>query len=98
MASAVGLCAPLLVGMAVHDLTAGLTAGLGAFTALFGKGRPYLHRAVLLVGIAVGLTAAVVIGALAGRLGGAAFLVVAAAAGLAAFLCAALDTGPRPRW
>jgi uncharacterized membrane protein YccC len=57
--SAVCMGAPVLVGWLVGDLTSGLTATLGGFTALYGSGRPYRNRAALLAVIAVSLSAAV---------------------------------------
>ena len=48
--AAVCMGAPVLVGWLAGDLTAGLTATLGGFTALYGSGR--LHR--LGSGLAVG--------------------------------------------
>ncbi len=41
-----GIC--LLAGWLLDNQAAGLTANLGAFAALYGSGRPYRNRAVLL--------------------------------------------------
>ena len=41
---------PALIGWAVGDLSAGLMATIGGFTALYGAGRPYLNRAAYLAG------------------------------------------------
>src|SRR6476661_4990256 len=62
-----GACAGLVVvlGWAVGDLPAGLTASVGAFTALYGGGRPYRARAVELAVIAPAFAAVVTLGALA---------------------------------
>lgn len=84
----------VLVGGAVGELSAGLVASVGAFTALYGQGRPYRSRAVELAVIAVAFAAVVVLGALAARSVWSAVVVVAALAAVATWLCQALDTGP----
>jgi uncharacterized membrane protein YccC len=44
---------PLLIGWVAGDVAAGLTVTVGAFTGLYGSGRPYLHRGVELAILAV---------------------------------------------
>ena len=53
---------PVLAGWLLGDLTAGLIATLGAFTGLYGGGRPYVNRAQLLAVIALSLSEAVGLG------------------------------------
>src|SRR4051794_35372730 len=91
-----GACAGLVVvlGWAVGELSAGLTASVGAFTALYGGGRPYRARAVELAVIAVAFAAVVTLGALSAVSAWVAVVVVAAIAVVATWLCQALDTGP----
>jgi len=92
--AAVCMGAPVLVGWLVGDLTAGLLATLGAFTALYGSGRPYFNRAGLLAVIALSLSAAVGLGIWAAAITWVGVLTVAAIASIATLLCNALDVGP----
>jgi len=85
---------PVLVGWLSGDLAAGLMATLGGFTALYGSGRPYLNRAVLLAVVAVSLSAAVGLGIWAATITWVGVLTVAAIATLATLLCNALEVGP----
>ncbi|MFC5143053.1 FUSC family protein [Actinomycetospora rhizophila] len=91
-----GTCAGgvVLIGWSVGEVSAGLTASIGAFTALFGNGRPYRHRARELAVIALAFALAVTIGALAESSVVASILVVAAMAVVATALCRAFGTGP----
>ncbi len=91
-----GACAGgvVVIGWAAGELSAGLTASVGAFTALYGGGRPYRARAVELAVIAVGFAAAVTLGALSAVSLWVSVVVVAALAVVATWLCQALDTGP----
>ncbi len=91
-----GLCAGLVVtlGWAAGELSAGLTASVGAFTALYGGGRPYRSRAVELAVIALAFAAVVTLGALSAVSVWVTVVVVAALAVVATWLCQALDTGP----
>ena len=91
-----GACAGLVVvlGWAVGELPAGLTASVGAFTALYGGGRPYRARAVELAVIALAFAAVVTLGAIAAVSLWVTVVVVAALAVVATWLCQALDTGP----
>ena len=93
-ALAMGLCAG--VGWWSGHEGMGLLATLGAFTALYGSGRPYRHRASLLAAVGAGLVVCVAGGVAAA---GAAtvwpgLLLASAVACLAAFLCSALIVGP----
>ena len=91
---AMGLC--VVAGWLAGDEGAGLLATLGAFAALYGSGRPYRHRAVLLAIIGAGLVVSVV-GGVAATAADAAWPGVLLAAGIAfvaAFLCSALIVGP----
>ena len=91
-----GACAGLVVviGWAVGELSAGLTASVGAFTALYGGGLPYRARAVELAVIALAFAAAVTLGAVSAVSSWVTVVVVAALAVVATWLCEALDTGP----
>lgn len=86
--------APVLVGWLAGDLTAGLTATLGGFTALYGSGRPYRNRAALLAVIGVSLAAAVGLGIWAASITIVGVLTVAAIATVATLLCNSLEVGP----
>ena len=85
---------PVLVGWLAGDVQAGLTATVGAFTALYGSGRPYRWRARLLGVIAVALAVAVTAGAWAADVPWVAVLVLAVVATAATLLCNALRVGP----
>ncbi|MDD0859407.1 hypothetical protein NHF46_20155 [Arthrobacter alpinus] len=54
--------APLLVGWLTGDMSVGLMASLGAFTSLYGSGRPYLNRARLLALLALSFACSVALG------------------------------------
>lgn len=87
--------APVLVGSAAGDVTAGLMATIGAFTALYGSGRPYLNRAVQLALIAVSFALSVALGVWASAESGwLAVLVVGVIAMAAVLVCNALAVGP----
>lgn len=85
---------PVLVGWLAGDIGAGLMATLGAFTALYGSGRPYLNRAQLLATVAVSLSIAVGLGIWAATYTWLGVLVVAAIATVATLVCNALEVGP----
>jgi uncharacterized membrane protein YccC len=92
--SAVCMGVPVVVGWRAGDITAGLTATLGGFTALYGAGRPYLNRAVLLGVVAVSLGVAAGVGIWASSITWVGVLAVAAIATIATLLCNALGVGP----
>lgn len=92
--AAVCMGVPVLVGWLLGDLAAGLTATLGGFTALYGSGKPYLNRAVLLGVVALSLSGAVGLGIWAASITWLGVLTVAAIASGAALLCNALEVGP----
>jgi len=88
------VAAPVAFGWSVGDVPAGLVASIGAFTALYGAGRPYNNRALVLAAIANGLACAVGLGAWSqpfGRLGIATVVLVATCA---TFFCNALRIEP----
>ncbi|GAA4910625.1 putative membrane protein YccC [Actinomycetospora succinea] len=91
-----GACAGgvVLVGWSVGAVPAGLTASIGAFTALYGNGRPYRYRAIELATIALAFALVVTIGALAESSVWVSIVVVAVIAVVATALCQAFDTGP----
>jgi uncharacterized membrane protein YccC len=91
-----GVCmaTPIAAGWVLGDVPAGLTASLGAFTSLYGGGRPYLHRSVHLGVIAICFAAAVALGNWSGQLAWAGVLTVSAIAMVAVLFCNALTVGP----
>lgn len=95
-AARAGLCmgVPVLVGWAAGDVTAGLMATIGAFTALYGGDRPFLNRAIHLAVIALSFAVAVTLGVWAAKTPPLVVPVVAAIAMVATFLCNALRIGP----
>ena len=56
------MAVPVLIGWAAGDIAAGLMATIGAFTSLYGSGRPYLNRGVHLGVIAACFSVAVALG------------------------------------
>jgi hypothetical protein len=93
--SALCLAAPVLVGWLAGDLNSGLTATLGGFTALYGAGRPYLNRAVVLGVVALALSACVGLGIWDAESAWAGVLTVAVIATVATVLCNAFAVGLR---
>ncbi|MBV6303710.1 FUSC family protein [Candidimonas humi] len=69
-------------------------ATIGAFTALYGSGRPYLNRAIHLAVIAVSFALAVALGVWAAEVPLLVVPVVVLIAVAATFLCNALSVGP----
>jgi hypothetical protein len=53
---------PVFVGIIVGHPDDGLLATIGAFTSLYGSGRPYVYRAVMLALVALGFALAVAAG------------------------------------
>lgn len=92
--ASIGMGLPVLVGWAAGDITAGMTATIGAFTALYGSDRPYLNRAVYLAVIAVSLAVAVTLGVGAAEISLLVVPTVVVIAVVATFLCNALRIGP----
>jgi uncharacterized membrane protein YccC len=92
--AALCLAAPVAIGWALGDTTAGLTATIGGFTALYGSNRPYVSRAVHLAVIAMGFAAAVALGDWAAGVPWLGVLAVSVIAMVATLLCNALATGP----
>ncbi|MGQ4659854.1 FUSC family protein [Lysobacter sp. F6437] len=86
--------APIVAGALAGDVPAGLMAGIGGFTALYGAGRPYLSRARHLAVIAVAFALAVGLGLWAGTTAWATVVMVALIAMLATWLGNALQIGP----
>ncbi|MDI9915652.1 FUSC family protein [Rhodococcus sp. IEGM 1379] len=92
--AAVCMGAPVFIGWLAGDFTAGLTASLGGFAALYGSGRPYLNRAILLAVVAISLSVAVGLGIWASSIIWVGVITVAAIATAATLLCNALEVGP----
>jgi len=94
LAAAVCIAAPVTFGWSLGNVSAGVIATVGAFTALYGADRPYLNRALVLTATAVGLACAVGLGVWSqphGRLG---IISVVLVATFATFFCNALRIGP----
>ncbi len=91
-----GICmgAPVIAGALAGDVPAGMMAGIGGFTALYGAGRPYLSRARHLAVIALAFALAVGLGLWAGASVWATVSMVAIIAMLATWLGNALQIGP----
>jgi len=85
---------PVAAGVLGGRVDEGLMAMLGAFTALYGGGRPYAYRAIMLALIATGFALAVGIGVAASRSHVTAIVAVSAIAMAATYLCLVLETGP----
>ncbi len=85
---------PILAGWLAGDTAAGLMAGIGGFTGMYGSGRPYVSRARLLALIAVGLAIAISVGLWVGGIAWAVIVSVALTAMLATWLSNALQIGP----
>lgn len=76
------LCAmlPLAIGIALDQPGLGAAGALGAFTAIYGHALPYRRRAVVLAGVALGMTLSAWLGALTGHHSGTLSFVVGALA------------------
>lgn len=92
--TALSAAIPIVIGVAVGDVGAGLVATLGSFTARFGGDRPYLNRGIQLAVIAISLAAGVTVGAWAAPVIWLAITAVTAVAVAAVWICAALSVGP----
>ena len=84
----------VLIGWWAGDVPAGLTASIGAFTALYGGRRPYRFRARQLAAVALAFATVVTLGAWSEFSVWASVPVVAAIAVAATALCQVVDTGP----
>lgn len=91
---AVSTAIPILIGWAAGDISAGLIASLGAFTADYGTDRPYLNRGAQSAVVAVALAAAVTVGAWAAATTWLAVVAVSAVSVVAVWLCSSLSVGP----
>ncbi len=85
---------PVITGVVYGDIGAGLLATIGGFTALYGSGRPYLHRAMELAWIGLAFAVAISLGNWAATLSGFTVPLIALIAMLATWLCNALRVGP----
>lgn len=92
--AAVSMGIPLATGVAVGHLPWGLTATMGAFTAIYGAKEPYRRRAVLLAGVGTGFVLSVAAGSLAGGRIWLAPVVVGLVGAVATYVCDALRIGP----
>ncbi len=88
------MAVPLVTGWWFSDLYAGLMGVLGAFTAMYGSGRPYLSRAEHLGVVVIALTILVPLGMVVSKTAWAVVLAVAAVAVIATWLSNALQLGP----
>jgi uncharacterized membrane protein YccC len=92
-----GICvaAPVLVGWLLGDIKAGMLAALGGLTGLYGSGRPYASRALMLALVAASFALAVGFGDWIGHAWPLLVVpVVALIAMLATWLCNGLRVGP----
>src|SRR5690606_22371184 len=85
---------PVLAGWLAGDLTAGLMAASGGFTALYGSGRPYRSRGRDLALIALAFALAVAIGRAVHGVPWAVVPTIAAIAMVATWAANALRIGP----
>ncbi|GAA4045593.1 FUSC family protein [Arthrobacter methylotrophus] len=85
--------APLLVGWLTGQTAAGLMATLGAFTALYGSGRPYLNRARYLALIALAFAFTVALGMSVKTIPPLAVPTIVVIAMAATYICSALRVG-----
>ena len=88
------IAVPVLIGWAADDFAAGLIATIGAFTSLYGSGRPYLNRGAHLGVIAVCFSLAVALGDWAAEVAWVGVLTVSVIAIAAVLVCNALAVGP----
>jgi uncharacterized membrane protein YccC len=91
-ALSVGL--PVAVGWAAGDISAGLTATIGAFTSMYATDRPYLNRARILAGIALWFSVIVSLGVWVQQWPASALPLILVIAMGATFLCHSLRIGP----
>ena len=91
-----GICmaVPVLIGWLCGDSSAGLIATIGAFTALYGSGRPYLNRAGYLAAIAACFATAVALGVWAAQIPWLGLVTITVIAVLAVLVCHTLSVGP----
>ena len=82
------------VGWAAGDLSAGLIAVLGVFTADYGTDRPIFNRGVQSAVVAVSLAVVVTLGSWASTLTWLGIAAVSTVAVAAVWLCSALGVGP----
>ncbi|MGW2354386.1 FUSC family protein [Actinacidiphila glaucinigra] len=92
--AAVSMGIPLTAGAATGHLPLGLTATMGAFTAVYGAKEPYARRAVLLAGVGAGFVLSVAAGSLAGGRIWLAPVVIGLVGAVATYVCDALRIGP----
>lgn len=92
--TAVSVAGPVLVGVLLGDLPAGLLAGIGGFASLYGSGRPYPNRARLLLAVALVQGLVVTLGAAASGSPWVGIVVVTVIAVLATWVCNAFAILP----
>ena len=92
--AALSIGLPVAVGWAAGNLSAGLMATIGAFTALYGSERPYSNRAWLLAGIALSFSAIVTLGVWVQQWPVMAVPLVTLIAMIATYVCQSLRIGP----
>jgi uncharacterized membrane protein YccC len=85
---------PVLIGWAAGDVTSGLVATIGAFTSLYGSGRPYINRGAHLGVIAMCFSLAVALGNWTAEISWLGVLTVSLIAMAAVLVCNALTVGP----
>lgn len=92
--AALAMGVPVAAGWWAGDMSAGMMATIGGFTALYGNDRPFLNRAIHLACIAAAFALVVCIGVSSAALPWLVVPVIASIAIVAAYLCNALRVGP----
>lgn len=92
--AALAMGIPILAGWLAGEVSAGLMATIGAFTALYCSTRPYAARAIALAVVAGAFAAAVMFGLWLEHWPALVVPVLAAVAMLATWLCNAVRLGP----
>ena len=85
---------PVLAGVLAGHPSEGLLGTIGAFTSLYGGGKPYAYRAVMLALVAIGMALSVTLGIAAAPWHITALLAMSFVAMSTTLLCRELNTGP----
>ena len=85
---------PLAIGVAAGHPQSGAAASFGGLASLYVPQSPYRYRARVVAAVGAGLAIAVLIGAMAGSWTWVAAAVTGLAAGMASFVCQAVELPP----
>ena len=88
------IAVPLIALTLLGHHQVGLMASTGAFTVLYGAGRPLRYRWKMLIVVALGFVASSALGALTAGIGGAAIVLLTLIGAVATFAALALRVGP----